>query len=80
MENVTVTWSSNCSWLSNAGNSTISYVDENGDIFVRSQNKEITVEHDEHSKITLPANQWVMITRQREYDALAANRERQVAD
>jgi hypothetical protein len=57
-----------------------SYVDENGDIFVRSNTKDITIEHDEHDTITLPANQWIMITRQREYDALAVNRERQVAD
>jgi hypothetical protein len=38
------------------------------------------VGHDEHNVITLPANQWVCVTRQREYDPLSAERQRRVAD
>ena len=53
--------------------------DEEGNIFVRSS-KEIVVEHDEHGTITLPANEDICISRQREYDPLAAEKERQVAD
>ncbi len=56
-----------------------SYVDEEGDIYIRSA-KEIQVGHDEHNVITLPANEWICVSRQREYDPLAANRERRVAD
>jgi hypothetical protein len=56
-----------------------SYVDEQGDIYIRSAN-EIKVGHDEHNVITLPANQWICVSRQREFDPLAANRERLVAD
>lgn len=56
-----------------------SYVDEQGDIFIRSD-KDINVGHDEHSTIVLPANQWICVSRQREYDPLAANRERRVLD
>ena len=56
-----------------------SYVDEQGDIFIRSTN-EIKVGHDEHNTITLPAGQWICVSRQREYDPLAANRERRVLD
>jgi hypothetical protein len=56
-----------------------SYVDERGDIFIRSAN-EIKVGHDEHDTIVLPANKWICVTRQREFDPLAANRERRVLD
>lgn len=56
-----------------------SYVDEQGDIFIRSAN-EIKVGHDEHNVINLPANQWICVSRQREYSPLEANRERLVAD
>ena len=56
-----------------------SYVDEQGDIFIRSD-KDINVGHDEHSTIVLPANQWICVSRQREYDPLSANRERKVLD
>jgi len=54
-------------------------VDPKGDIFIRSQ-EEIVVDHDEHGTVTLPADEWICISRQREYDALAAEKERQVAD
>ncbi len=54
--------------------------DENGDIYVRSESQEIKIWHDEHNVITLPANKWICITRQREYDPLAAEKERRVAD
>lgn len=56
-----------------------SYVDEEGDIYVRSD-KDITIGHDEHDNIILPANQWICVSRQREYDVLSASRERLVAD
>jgi len=56
-----------------------SYVDEQGDIYIRSAN-EIKVGHDEHNVINLPANQWICVSRQREYSPLEANRERLVAD
>ena len=56
-----------------------SVVDEKGDIYVRSTS-EITVGHDEHDCITLPKNEWICISRQREYDPLAAEKERKVAD
>jgi len=56
-----------------------SYVDENGDIYIRSD-KEMNVGHDEHNTITLPANEWICVSRQREYDPLAADKQRRVAD
>jgi hypothetical protein len=56
-----------------------SYVDEQGDIYIRS-NKDIAVGHDEHNTITLPANEWICVSRQREFDALSRSRERRVAD
>lgn len=56
-----------------------SYVDENGDIFIRSAN-EIKVGHDEHDTIVLPANKWICVSRQREFDALSSSRERAVRD
>jgi hypothetical protein len=56
-----------------------SYVDENGDIFIRSD-KEMTVGHDEHDTIVLPANEWICVSRQREYSVLEAAREARVRD
>ena len=56
-----------------------SYVDENGDIFIRSD-KEMTVGHDEHDTIVLPANEWICVSRQREYSPLEASREAKVRD
>lgn len=56
-----------------------SYVDEDGDIFVRSTQSEIKIGHDEHDIVTLPKNQWHRISRQREYDPVL-ERQRQVAD
>jgi hypothetical protein len=57
-----------------------SYVDENGDIYVLSKQQPIQIGHEEHGQVTLPPNQWMCITRQREYDPIAAMKERQVAD
>jgi hypothetical protein len=57
-----------------------SVVDENGDIFIRSPNSPIHIGHEEHGAIDLPANTWVCITRQREYDPIAESRQRKVAD
>ena len=56
-----------------------SYVDEKGDIYIRSS-KEMKVGHDEHDTIVLPANEWICVTRQREYDVLSESRQRRVAD
>lgn len=57
-----------------------SFVDENGDIYVLSPNSEIRIGHDEHDVIVLPQNEWICVSRQREYDPLAAEKERKVAD
>lgn len=56
------------------------YTDENGDIFVMSKTEEIKVWHDEHNVVTLPANEWICVSRQREFDPVASNRERLVRD
>jgi len=56
-----------------------SYVDENGDIYIRSH-KEMKVGHDEHNTIILPANEWICVSRQIEFDPLAENKKRLVAD
>lgn len=54
--------------------------DEKGDIWVYSENTDIKVFHDEHDPIVLPQQKWICISRQREYDPLAAEKERRVAD
>ena len=54
--------------------------DEQGDIFVRSCHQDIKVWHDEHHIVTLPKNQWICVSRQREYDPLSVERQRRVAD
>lgn len=54
--------------------------DEKGDIYVLSKNEDIKVWHDEHSVVTLPKNQWICISRQREYDPLAESKQRRVLD
>jgi hypothetical protein len=54
--------------------------DEKGDIYVLSQHEDIKVWHDEHHIVTLPKNQWICVSRQREYDPLAVERQRRVAD
>lgn len=51
-----------------------SYVDEKGDIYIRSEN-EIVVGHDEHDNIILPANKWVCVSRQVEYNPLEKARQ-----
>jgi hypothetical protein len=56
-----------------------SFVDSKGDIYMFSKSETI-VGHDEHSDIKLPAGSWICVTRQREYDPLAAEQERKVAD
>lgn len=55
------------------------FVDPAGDIWLYSE-KDILIDHDEHSVITLPAGKQYKMTRQREYDASAADLERKVAD
>ena len=57
-----------------------SIVDQNGDIYVLSKDKDITISHDEHDSVVLEKGNWWCITRQREYDPIGAMRERQVAD
>ena len=57
-----------------------SVVDEKGDIYVRSLKCDVTITHDEHNSITLTMGEWICVSRQKEYDPLSANRERQVAD
>ena len=49
-----------------------SVVDENGDIYVRSENSQIIIGHDEHDQIVLPQGEWICVSRQREYDPLSA--------
>ena len=56
------------------------YTDESGDIYVMSKTEDIKVWHDEHNVITLPANQWICVSRQREFDPLSSARERAVRD
>jgi hypothetical protein len=57
-----------------------SLVDEQGDIYVRSANQPIEILHDEHDPVVLEAGKWFCITRQREYDPLAVEKERKVQD
>lgn len=57
-----------------------SFVDEKGDIYVLSPNEDIRIGHDEHDVITLPKNEWICVSRQREFDALSSSREKIVAD
>lgn len=51
-------------------------VDENGDIYAKSMTQEIRIGHDEHDLVIAPPNTWICITRQREYDYLAAEEDR----
>lgn len=55
-------------------------VDEKGDIYLHSDSQDIVIGHDEHQQITLPSGEWFRMTRQREYDPIAAEKERQVQD
>ena len=57
-----------------------SCVDENGDIYLMNPHGPLVIEHEEHGTVTLPAEEWFVVTRQREYDPAAAIRERQVQD
>lgn len=55
------------------------YETEEG-IYVFSKDHEIKIGHDEHNVVTLPKSTWVLVTRQREYDPVAAEKERRVQD
>jgi hypothetical protein len=57
-----------------------SYIDENGDIYMFSSDKALEVGHDEHNVITIPTGEWICVSRQREFDPLAADKQRRVAD
>jgi len=57
------------------------FVDPNGNIYVEiKKDKEATLVHDEHGPITLTGPGIFEVTRQREYDAAAADEERRVLD
>lgn len=53
--------------------------DTTGDIYAMAPDG-MEIEHDEHGTVNLDAGEWYVISRQREYDPLAAERERQVRD
>jgi hypothetical protein len=57
-----------------------SYLNDNGDIYLYSDEKDFEIGHDEHDTIKIPKNEWICVSRQREYDPLAANQERLVKD
>ncbi len=54
--------------------------DNEGGIYLYSEAEPILVGHEEHDTITLPPGTWVQVYGQREYDPLAAERERRVLD
>lgn len=54
-------------------------VDKEGHIYLLSRHTDIRISHDEHETITLPADRWFCMTRQREYDQLREE-VRRVAD
>ena len=56
-----------------------SVIDEKGNIYLRSE-QDIQIDHDEHGIVELPANEWICVSRQREYEPLAVEEERRVAD
>ncbi len=56
------------------------YEDNAGSIYLFSDAEPIEIGHEEHDTITLPARTWVQVYGQREYDPLAAERERRVLD
>ena len=56
------------------------YVNKDGDIYLHSPSSPIKVDHQEHDMIELANNKFFNVFRQREYDPLAAEKERQVAD
>jgi hypothetical protein len=51
----------------------------NGEILVRGR-EGMRVVHEEHGDITLPADTWILVRRQREYDPVAMERQRRVSD
>jgi len=52
---------------------------ETGDLWMKPH-KPVTIKHDEHGTITLDPGKEYCVTRQREYDPIAENRERKVVD
>ena len=54
------------------------YVDEKGEMFLQAKT-EATIVHDEHGPVTIPKGNF-KVTRQRQFDADAADEERRVAD
>jgi len=54
-------------------------VDQDGCIWLHSD-QDIVISHDEHGDVTLPAGKQYKMIHQREYDPMAADRERRVAD
>jgi len=55
------------------------YVDTEGEMYIQTKNDSSTIVHDEHGPVTFPKGTF-KVTRQREYDASEAARERRVAD
>ena len=51
----------------------------NGEILVRG-GEGMRVVHEEHGDITLPADTWILVRRQREYDPVAVERQRRARD
>jgi len=53
---------------------------DEGDIYIKSPADDISVSHEEHGTITVPHDEWIKVYHQREYDPLAVEKERRVAD
>ena len=47
---------------------------------VYHRGKGVSVVHEEHDKVDFPNDSWIKTTRQREYDPIAKEKERKVAD
>jgi len=58
----------------------VALLEDDEAIYMHSSRNNIFVTHDEHGDIACPKNTWIKVTRQREYDPLAAELERKVAD
>lgn len=56
------------------------FADAEDNTYIQTGDNVSTLIHDEHGPISLPKNQILKVTRQREYDAIEAERERRVAD
>jgi hypothetical protein len=57
----------------------VALLEDNDAIYMHGTN-DIFVGHDEHADVACPKDKWIKVVRQREYDPLAAELERKVAD